>query len=81
MATTISARTLYLAQGLQQGVEVPLSAGAACIIGSSPEQCSVALLDDGVAARRCALTLDMHGHVSCTAFDAPVRSSARVAAG
>jgi hypothetical protein len=77
MTTTTTARTLHFAQGLQRGVELPLSAGETCVIGSSPEQCTVALLDDGVAARHCALTLDMHGHVSCTAFDAPLRIGAR----
>lgn len=71
--TQATSRTLHFAQGLQRGVELPLSAGEALVIGASPEQCTVALLDDGVAARHCALTLDGHGRVSCTAFDAAVR--------
>jgi hypothetical protein len=77
MTATTTARTLHFAQGLQRGVDLPLAAGDACVIGSSPEHCSVVLLDDGVAARHCALTLDMHGRVSCTAFDAAVRIGER----
>jgi hypothetical protein len=71
MSATV-ARTLHFAQGLQRGFELPLSAGDACVIGSSPELCTVALLDEGVAGRHCALTLDLHGRVTCTAFDAAV---------
>jgi hypothetical protein len=75
--TSAAARTLHVAQGVQRGVELPLSLGETCVIGASTEMCSVVLLDDGVAARHCALTLDSHGHVSCTAFDAAVRIGER----
>ncbi len=75
--TTNAARTLHLAQGLQSGVDVPLAVGEACVIGSSPEHCTVALLDDGVAGRHCALTADAQGRVRCTAFDAAVHIGER----
>jgi hypothetical protein len=78
--TNTAARTLHFAQGLQRGVELPLSVGETCVIGSSPEQCTVVLFDDGVAGRHCAVTLDGHGHVNCTAFDAAVRVGERALA-
>lgn len=72
-----NARTLHFAQGLQRGVDVPLEAGSVCVVGSSPEACTLVLFDDGVAARHCALTLDGDGRINCTAFDAPVRVGER----
>jgi hypothetical protein len=68
----VTGRTLHFAQGQQRGMDVPLIAGSACVIGSSATLCTVVLRDEDVAPRHCALTLDSRGHVTCTALDAAV---------
>jgi hypothetical protein len=73
----VASRTLHVARGLQRGNDLPLIAGSACVIGASPEVCTVVLRDKGVAGRHCALTLDARGHVTCTALDGAVQVGQR----
>jgi Inner membrane component of T3SS, cytoplasmic domain len=74
---TVTPKSLRIVRGLQQGVEVVLAPGSACVVGSQPQGCGVVLLDENVAARHFVLMSDGLGQVICTARDAPVRIDTR----
>jgi hypothetical protein len=72
MSRVFRSRILHVARGAQRGVNVPLTPGFTCLIGSAPSPHGVQLRDEGVVPRHCALEVDGRGHLVVTALDASV---------
>lgn len=71
MDESTSGKKVRIVTGLQQGAEFVLGTEENCVIGSDAS-CWAVLLDDKVAPRHCALSVDDFG-MTCTPLDDEVR--------